>query len=108
MAYVGTTTLLFNTVFGNKRISLLKVECTSYDATGIPLTAAIAGMDNIEAVIPFAHGTLANANSPLQIVYVPASSVCLCYKAVNSEVTNGQNIHATTLVGDIMLLVVGT
>ena len=104
-AYAGTTTLMFQTVMGNKRVSLLKVEVTNYNATGIPLTPLIAGLDNIEAVKCFVAGTLADAESPLQVIYDPATSACYCYHVVASQTADDTNIHT---LGDIMILVIGT
>jgi len=104
-AYAGTTTLMFNTVMGNKRVSLLKVEVTNYNATGIPLTPLLANLDSIEAVKCFVAGTLADAQSPLQVIYDPTTSVCHCYNAVASETADDTNIHT---LGDIMILVIGT
>jgi len=34
-AYAGTTTVVAETVFGNKRLVLLSVDITNYNATGI-------------------------------------------------------------------------
>ena len=105
-AYAGTTTLVWNTVFGNKRVSLLKVAITNYNATGIPLTTAIAGVAPIEAVLPFTFGGMANAQAPFQGSYVAADGKFYLYTAVNTAVADDTNIY-TTLGITVYLLVIG-
>lgn len=104
-AYAGTTTLMWNTVFGNKRVSLLKVAITNYNATGIPLTAVIAGVDAITVVIPFFFGGMANAQAPFNGSYVAADSKVYLYTAVNTPVADDTNIY-TTLGITVYLLVI--
>ena len=104
-AYAGTTTLMWNTVFGNKRVSLLKVDITNYNATGIPLTAAIAGLDTIEAVVPFFTGDLNHADAAIQGSYIVASNVVYLYGALDAQVADDKNLNAITVL--VYLLVIG-
>jgi len=104
MAYTGTTTLMWSTVFGNKKATLLKVDITLYDATGIPLTPAIAALDTIEAVIPFFTGDLDHANAPIQAAYIPATSVVQLYAAADTEL-GAVDLNAITIL--VYLLVIG-
>jgi hypothetical protein len=105
MAYAGTTTLLWNTVWGNKKVSLLKVAITSYDSAGIPLTGIIAGLDTIEAVIVTFTGILNHAEAPIMGSYISASNVVYLYKAVNSQVTDAFNLYTNSII--VYLLVIG-
>jgi hypothetical protein len=104
-AYAGTTTLMWSTVFGNKKVSLLKVDITNYFSTGIPLTEVIAAMDTIEAVIPTITGILNHAEAPIQGSYIAASDVVYLYKAVNSQVTDDFNLNTNAIL--VYLLVIG-
>jgi len=104
-AFAGTLELIFSTVFGNKRVNLFKAHITNYNATGIPLTPALAGLSNVEAVVPFVIGGLANANAPLQASW-NGSTVVYLYKAVNSPVADDTNLDTLTI--HPYLLVIGT
>jgi len=104
-AYAGTTTLVFQAVFGNKRVSLLKVDITNYNATGIPLTAVIAGLDTIEAVIPWFTGDLDVTNGPVQLSYIPASNVVFIYKASDTDLADDFNLNTNSIL--VYLLVIG-
>ena len=102
-AYAGTTTLVFNTVFGDKRVSLLTVDVTNYNSSGIPLTAALAGLDTIECVIPFAAGVAGLPDH--HIKYDPINSICRAFvDATVTESANDVDIGATTL---FYVLVIG-
>lgn len=103
--YAGVTTLIFSTDIGNKKMSLLQVAVTNYNATGIPLTPRVAAMGVIEAVIPFIHGMMDNASSPFGVAYDRPNNRCLCYSAPGTPVPNDINISSIT--GSIMLLVIG-
>ena len=105
-AYAGTTTLMFNTVMGNKRVSLLKVEVTNYNATGIPFSPHQVGMAYIEGVFLGAPPSLDDGNAPIAIAYDPTLKVCLLYSAADTPVANDTNIYSA--IGDLILLVVGS
>ena len=105
-AYAGTTTMMFRTVFGNKAVSLLKVDITNYNATGIPLTALIAGLDNIEAVIPFFTGDLDVTGAPIQAAYISASNVVFLFTSADNDVADDFNCNTNTIL--VYLLVIGT
>jgi len=76
--YAGTNTIVFNTVFGNKKVALLKVDVTNYNSTGIPLVASTVGMSLIEAVIPFENG------GGYHTKWIEASEIMKCY-----DITDG-------------------
>ena len=105
--YAGTTTLVadFSTIFGNKRVSLLKVDITNYYNTGIPLTARTAGMSVIECVIPFFTGSLAIAEAPVVAAYVVASAAVFLYTASNNLVNDDFNCNTNSIL--VYLLVIG-
>ncbi len=105
-AYAGTTTVLWSVPFGSKRVSLVKVEVTNYNTTGIPLTAKQAGLAYIEAVFLTVSGTLDDAEAPVAVSYDPVNQVYLLDKGPGSSVGNDVNLHTT--IGDILLLVVGS
>ena len=105
-AYAGTKSIAWNTVFGNKRVSLVKELITNYNATGIPLTAALAGLGVIECVIPFFFGGMANAQAPFNGSYVAADGKFYLYTAVNTAVADDTNIYATLGI-TVYLLVIG-
>lgn len=92
-AYAGTTTLVYSTVFGDKRVSLLKVDVTNYNSTGIPLTAAIAGLDVIEAVLPFENA------GGYHTKWIEASTIMKCYVITTGvECGDDVNIGATQMI----------
>jgi len=66
-AYSGTTTLLWNVNLGNKIVSLVKVEITNYNQTGIPLTGKQVGMDQIEWI--GLNCLLGDSQSPVAVSY---------------------------------------
>ena len=105
-AYAGTTTMMFRTVFGNKAVSLLKVDITNYNATGIPLTELIAGLDNIEAVIPFFTGDLDVSGAPVVAAYQSASDVVFLFNAADTDVADDFNCNTNSIL--VYLLVIGT
>ena len=97
-AYAGTTTVVAETVFGNKRLVLLSVDITNYNATGIPLTKALVGMNVIEGVIVGFGGDLDIANGPIQGSYVPASDAVFLYKAKDTDLADDFNLNTNTIV----------
>jgi len=105
-AYAGTTTLVYQTVFGNKRVSLLKVTITNYNATGIPTVKVSAGIKTVDAVYMTVEGGLGNANAPLGGSYDSSADIFYLYKAVNSAVADDTNLSAATIYP--YLLVIGT
>lgn len=99
-AYAGTNTLVFNTVFGNKRIALWKVDVTNYNSTGIPVTAAVLGLDNLEAVICFENA------GGYHTKWISGSSIAKCYVITTGiECADDVDIGATQY---IYLLGIGT
>jgi len=92
-AYAGTTTLVATTVFGNKRVTLLKIDVTNYNSTGIPLTAAIAGMSIIEAVLPFENA------GGYHTKWIEASTIMTCYVITTGvECADNVDIGATQMI----------
>jgi hypothetical protein len=104
-AYAGTTTLMGHSTFGNKKVSVLKVDITNYNATGIPLTKAIAGLNVIEVVIPYVTGGAGNAAAPVTASYIDGSNVVYLYHAVDHPVHDDLDLNALSIL--VYLLVVG-
>ena len=102
-AYSGTTTLLWNVNLGNKIVSLVKVEITNYNQTGIPLTGKQVGMDQIEWI--GLNCLLGDSQSPVAVSYDSTNKVCHLYKESTVEVDTDINLHSS--IGDLKLLVFG-
>ncbi len=100
-----TKTLVGASVFGDKRIHLLKYTCTSYGTDGLPVTAAIVGMAAIDFVLPSFAGTGGVANGPVSAWWDQTNSVIKLLKASNSGVDAGTNI---TTAGYVYALVIGS
>ncbi len=84
MALTQTTTIVEQTVFGNKRINIIKISCTEYeDAAGIPITAAICGLSILDYVIPFfiGDGVIAGNAAPISAWWDSTNSVLLLWKS---------------------------
>lgn len=105
MAYVGTSTLIFNTVFGNKKVALLKVDITSYDATGIPTVKASAGISVAEAVIIFFTGLSDEAENPSVGTYIPSTDIAYLYNKAGGAIANATDLNSDSIL--IYLLVIG-
>ena len=105
-AYAGTSTIIFSVNVGNKRMTLLKVDITNYNGTGIPLIPQNAAMGVIEAVIPCSvEGNLDDLTAPFTVVYDRTNARCKCYSSAGSEVPDDTNI--STNFGYVMLLIIG-
>ncbi len=105
MAYTATNTLIFTSVFGNKRVSLLKVDITNYNATGIPLTARIVGMSVIEAALVFLTGVLNEAANPILGVFDAAGGVVHLYTAANTLCADAEDLNADVIM--VYILAIG-
>ena len=86
-------------------MNLVEVDVSSYDSGGIPLPPQQMGLGVVELVMGTVHGQLGNGSAPLQIVYDPTNSRCLCYTSVDTQVPDLVNIYSNN--GPIMLLVIG-
>lgn len=83
MAYATCTyTLVPITVMGNKRVHRVRFVVSSYQTDGILLTAAIAGLSAIDAVMGIVFRTVV-ANGP--VVGIWNGTAVVCHKASNSD-----------------------
>jgi len=105
-AYAGTTTIILTTVFGNKRVSLVKIAVTNYNSTGIPLFPQVAAVGVIDAVLPFVTGLLEDSDAPLQAAYIPGSKVVRLYSAADTEVADDTNLDGLGIY--VYLVVIGS
>jgi hypothetical protein len=98
--YAGTNTIIFQgVVWGNKLVSLLKVDVTNYNSTGIPLVASTVGLSVIEAVLPFENA------GGYHTKWIEASGIMKCYVITTGvECADDVDIGATQM---IYALVVG-
>ena len=93
-AYAGTNTIIFSGIaWGNKLASLLKIDVTNYNSTGIPLTAAVVGLAVIEAVLPFENA------GGYHTKWIESSSIMKCYVITTGvECADNVDIGATQMI----------
>ena len=97
MGYATATfTVLEQTVFGNKRINLVRVECTSYDTGGIQLSAANCGLLNLDYAIPFFVGSGSLGNIPVNVWWDKTNGLLMLYKATNSATDTATNMSGSS------------
>jgi hypothetical protein len=100
-----TYTILEQTVFGNKKISIVKASITSYGTDGAKIAAGDCGLSNIDYIIPFLVGTGAVANNLESIWWDATNGLLMLYKSSNVAVDGTTNI---TTSGYIYLFVIGS
>ena len=104
-AYSGVSTVIWSVSMGSKVVTLLKVEVSNYNRTGIALTGRQAGMDKIEFITPMLQGTPTDEQTPVFFTYDSTNLVCHAFIAAGDEVTNDTNLHS--ICGDILFLAIG-
>jgi hypothetical protein len=104
-AYAGTSTIIFNTVMGNKKVALLKVDITNYYSTGIPTVKASAGIGVAEAVIVFFTGLSDEAENPSVGTYIPSTDIVYLYNKAGGSIANDTDLNSDAIL--IYLLVIG-
>jgi hypothetical protein len=104
-ASTTVVTILEQTVFGNKKINMVKFACSSYGTDGIIVTAALCGLSILEYVIPFFVGTGGVANGPVSAWWDKANSVIILLKASATGCNAGTNINTA---GYVYVMAAGT
>lgn len=92
-------------IFGNKRVHVIKISCTSYGTSGISVVAADCGLATLDYLIPWFVGVGAVANGPVSAWWDSTNGAIMLYKASNSGVDASTNI---TTAGYIYALAIGS
>jgi hypothetical protein len=100
-----TITIADQFIFGNVRINMVKVSCTSYQSDGILLSAADCGLAELDYVFPFFVGIGSVANDPVSVWWDKTDGVLLCYKSSATATDNGTVISTT---GYIYCMAIGS
>ena len=98
-----TKTLVFSSDFGNKRVNLFKISCTSYVSGGIPCNGYDMGMTSIDAIITTVGSN--NATADVDVKWDSANNALIAITPSNGAQFGGTNNLATT---PIWALVIGS
>jgi hypothetical protein len=104
-ASTSTVTIVAQTVFGDKRVHLVKLACSSYGTDGIIITSTLCGLSTLEYALPFFVGAGAVANGPVSAWWDSTNSVIILLKASNSGCDAGTNI---TTAGYVYVIAIGS
>ena len=109
MAFTVTTvTMLEQTIFGNKRINVLKFSCGAYDTDGIACTAAICGLANLDYVLAFFVGDGLLTGGPVTVVWDKDSTAGPALRLVASSGAAPGSINMGADSQYIYVIAIGT